>query len=866
MELLERDLPITQLEEHVRQAAAGRGRLVLIGGEAGIGKSALLDAFRQRIAGETAVLRASCDALSTPAPLGPVRDLAPALGLTIGEHHLDRDAQERLFRDVLAALTAQGEPTVVIWEDAHWADGATLDLIRFLGRRIDGRQTLHIVTYRDDEIGPAHPLRLILGDLATARSIYRMTLEPLSEEAVQLLAAGSGRDASALYRLTGGNPFFVNEVLAAPGQSVPASAADAVLARASRLSPEARATLDVAAVIGSVIDADLLLAVAGPVADEVDACIARGLLLGSGEHLAFRHELAREAILGVLAPTRRRLLHGRVLAALRDLPETSGNLARMAHHAEAAGDRQAVLAYAVAAAEQASAFFSHREAAAQYARALRFGDALPPAERAALLEARSVACYLSEQGEEAIAARRLALEIWQRLGDARHEGDNLRWLSHLAWRGTEAAAAAQAALEKLEPLPPGPELAMAYSNLAQLHMLDHDLAGTRQWGTRAISLAEELGETETLVHALNNVGSARAYAGDAEGRADLKRSLQVARAAGHIDHAGRALANLSYTAMLAMQLDEAGQWLASALAFASKHDLDSRHGYLVATRATLQVLRGEWDAADADLSHLLAQPMLSAVTRMVALTTWGELRARRGDAAAGAYLDEALVLADETGKLLRQVAVRAARAEAALLTGDPQRAHAELDAVREAVFARANPWDRGRCAWLLWQAGARDLPLGDLADPYARQIAGDWTGAAAAWRALGNPYAEALALAATNDPDQVRQAALTFDRLGASPAHRQAIQRLRALGERDLPVVRRGPIATTRSNPAGLTQREVEVLALVAEGLRNPEIAERLYLSPKTVSHHLTTIFAKLNAETRTEAAQIAGKMGILPE
>ncbi|MCA9864113.1 MAG: AAA family ATPase, partial [Thermomicrobiales bacterium] len=221
MELLERDLPITQLDEHVRQAAAGRGRLVLIGGEAGIGKSALLDAFRQRIAGETAVLRASCDALSTPAPLGPVRDLAPALGLTIGEHHLDRDAQERLFRDVLAALTAQGEPTVVIWEDAHWADGATLDLIRFLGRRIDGRQTLHIVTYRDDEIGPAHPLRLILGDLATARSIYRMTLEPLSEEAVQLLAAGSGRDASALYRLTGGNPFFVNEVLAAPGQSVP---------------------------------------------------------------------------------------------------------------------------------------------------------------------------------------------------------------------------------------------------------------------------------------------------------------------------------------------------------------------------------------------------------------------------------------------------------------------------------------------------------------------------------------------------------------------------------------------------------------------------------------------------------------------
>jgi DNA-binding CsgD family transcriptional regulator len=865
MELLERDLPFAQLEEHVRQAAAGHGRLVLIGGEAGIGKSALLDAFRQTIAGEITVLRASCDALSTPAPLGPVRDLAPALGLTIGEQHLDREAQERLFRDVLAALSTQGELTVVIWEDAHWADGATLDLIRFLGRRIDGRQTLHIVTYRDDEIGPDHPLRLILGDLATAQSIHRMALHPLTEEAVRQLADGSGRDTDALYRLTGGNPFFLNEVLAAPDQSVPASAADAVLARASRLSPEARATLDVAAVIGSVIDADLLLAVAGPVADEVDACIARGLLLGSGEHLTFRHELAREAILNALAPTRRRLIHARVLAALRDLPETARDLARMAHHAEAAGDRQAVLEYAVAAAAQASSYFSHREAAAQYARALRFGDAIPPAERAALLEARSVACYLSEQGDDAIAARRMALEIWQRLGDARREGDSLRWLSHLAWRGSEAAAAAQAALEKLEPLPPGPELAMAYSNLAQLHMLDHDLAGTLQWGMRAISLAEELGETETLVHALNNVGSARAYAGDAEGREDLKRSLQLARAVGHFDHAGRALANLAYTAMLAMQLDEAEPWLASALAFASTHDLDSRHGYLVATRAALYVLRGEWDAADVELRRLLEQPMLSAVTRMMALTTWGELRTRRGDAEATACLDEALILADDTGKLLRQAPVRAARAEAALLAGDPQRARAELDAVREAVFDRANRWDRGRFAWLLWQAGARDLPLDGLAEPWAKQIAGDWAGAAAGWRALGDPYAEARALAAGDDPALIRQAAATFDQLGAYPAHRLAIQRLRALGERDLPVVRRGPIATTRSNPAGLTQRELEVLVLVAEGLRNPEIAERLYLSPKTVSHHLSTILAKLNAETRTEAAQIASKMGLLP-
>ena len=194
---------------------------------------------------------------------------------------------------------------------------------------------------------------------------------------MQRLATGSGRDAATLYRLTAGNPFFVTQALATEGETVPVSVGDAVLARAARLSPEARAVLDVAAVIGSTIDADLLLTVAGPVLDEADEGIARGLLRGTDEGLAFSHELARDAILAAIAPLRRRLLHARVLTALRELPTAERDLARLAHHAEAAGDRAAVLEFATAAAEQAAALHAHREAAAQYARALRFADALP---------------------------------------------------------------------------------------------------------------------------------------------------------------------------------------------------------------------------------------------------------------------------------------------------------------------------------------------------------------------------------------------------------------------------------------------------------------------------------------------------------
>ena len=344
------------------------------------GQDALVDEFCPGPAG-TAVLRTSCDALSTPGPLGPVRDLAPALGLQIEQlAALDGDAREQLFRDVLAAFAARPGPTVVIGEDAHWADGASLELLRFLGRRIGGLRTLFVVTYRDDEIGADHPLRLVLGDLATAPTVHRLSLRPLSEEAVSRLAAGQRARRSALYRLTGGNPFFLTEVLATGGETVPATVGDAVLARAARLSPEARAVLDVAAVIGSTIDT-------GPPARRRRSGPRRGRRvhcpwLVAGElmtGLAFRHELTREAILAAIAPLRRRLLHARVLAALRDAPEAERDLARLAHHAEAAGDREAVLEFAIAAAEQAAALHAHREAAAQYARALRFADALPAA-------------------------------------------------------------------------------------------------------------------------------------------------------------------------------------------------------------------------------------------------------------------------------------------------------------------------------------------------------------------------------------------------------------------------------------------------------------------------------------------------------
>ena len=317
-------------------------------------------------------------------------------------------------------------------------------------------------------------------------------------------------------------------------------------------------------------------------------------------------------------------------------------------------------------------------------------------------------------------------------------------------------------------------------------------------------------------------------------------------------------------AMLTWRLNEADRHLATGIAYATEHDLDFYRWYLLATRATIRLYQSRWDAAEEEIRHVLQQPALSPLTRLVALTALGQVGARRGSPEAAHALDEALALAESNGQVMRLGRVHAVRAEAALLAGDELRARSEALAVRDAVFSRGNRWQRGEVAWLLWQAGDGDVPTDDLGEPHALQIGGDFAGAAEAWQQIGCPYEEARALAASDDPANVRLAVAIFERLGAQPALRQAMVACAQLGVRDIPVLRRGPQTATRANPAGLTRRETEVLVLLAEGQRNAEIAERLYLAPKTVRHHVSVILAKLGVETRIEAARAAARLGLI--
>ena len=839
MELIERDAYLADLAEHLAAAAAGHGRLVLVGGEAGVGKTSLVRAFSGEHARDARVVLAACDGLFTPQPLGPLFEVADQLGFAVdGPRH-------EVFVATLDAL--RPGPTVVVLEDVHWADEATLDLLRFLGRRLDQTTALLIATYRDDELALSHPLRVVLGDVSSHR---RIALPPLSEAGVRVLAQGSAVDAHELYRLTGGNPFFATEVLAAGDAGVPQSVRDAVLARAGRLSTAARSVLDAAAVVGARVRLKLLEEVLREPPRALDECLAVGVLQARGSEVAFRHELARQAVAGAIDPLRRAELHARTLGALRP----TSDRALLAYHAEAAGDAAAVLEYAPAAAREAAALGAHREAAAQYGRALRFADGLPAEAVAKLLERRAYECYLTDQIDDALAAQREALDRYRALGDHLKEGDMLRAisrLSYLAARIDDARATALEAVSVLERFPAGRELVLAYANLAHLAQIDLRIDSALAWGRRAVALGQEVGAGHFVIDALISMGIAEAVAG--RGSARLQQALELARAQGTDDCVARLYGGLAFAAVRQRDWASADRWLEEGLRYATERDLDGRRLYMLGWRATASLDRGRWDEVAADIEAVLRHPY-ARLDRVWALLALGILRARRGDPDVWGPLEEArgLVRGEVAQK---QVPMQLVVAEAAYLAGDPRRALAETGAL--PVVALVDRPIAGKLAVWRRRFGAAAEDTGPLAEQYALELAGDHAAAAAEWDLLECPYDAAMALSGSDDEEDLRRAHERLLALGARPAAAIVARRLRERGVRG---VARGPRRATRDHPAGLTRRELDVLASLAEGLTNAEIAAKLVISEKTVGHHVSAILGKLGVGSRYEAAKLAAE------
>jgi DNA-binding CsgD family transcriptional regulator/tetratricopeptide (TPR) repeat protein len=856
--LLERESELASLAGLASDAQSGDGRLVFVSGEAGGGKSALVEEFATSLA-DARRFWAACDGQFTPQPLGLLTDLAEQLGGEVLQLSKANAARDDQFRALLRQLAENDELTVVILEDLHWADEASIDLVRFLGRRLHNARLLLIGTFRDEGVGKKDPLRIALGELATQNSTRRIELAPLTIAAVKSLAAGSPLSPDELFRLTGGNPFFVTEVLHGDLRAVPPSARDAVLARAARLSSNARLVLEFAALAGRRIEPVLLDEFTPNFSSVAEELEASEFVVDEGESLAFRHEIARIAVERAVPVRRRQQIHASLLNSLRIFG--SDDDARLAYHAEGARDRKAVLDHALRAAKRASELSSHRQSVEQYERVMRFAVGLPDGEYAEIFEGYAQELSFLDRWEEAAQAAENALALWRVTGDGTREGDILQRLSVVMWRlcrGDESRAFGTAAVEVLEPLGPSVELARAYSNRATDKIVGGDFLAAIDLAARARSLAENLGAPTVLSDAMNTESWARFSLGE-EWEPLLTQSLAVAMDNGLHSQVGRAFSNLAALTARERRFDDSDIFTEQGLAYSEERDMDVYGSCLLGGQTSNWEKTGQWDDV-VTVGESLRARVVSPVNRINPLTSLGLVRARRAISGVWDLLDEAANSADGANEPEWIVVTRSARAEARWLEGDMAGARAEVEKMLP-VIDLVDAWQRGHIAVWSRRVGIDLVVTGSLARPYQLMLDGNCSEAVALWTTLDSPVDAAMALYDEPSEDNVRQALGIFDRLGAVASARRVRATMRLLGYRSIPV---GARAATRSHPSGLTPRETEVLELIAKGGSNAEIAESLFISIKTVDHHVSSVLAKLGTPTRGAAALQAARLGLV--
>lgn len=878
--LVEREVPLQKLRGLADQARLGRGAVALVAGEAGIGKTTLLNAFHETMRDTFRVIRGGSDPLFTPRTFGPIHDMGHALGPNIVKMLVSNTQPSALFSAILTALESTHQPTILICEDVHWADNATLDFIKFLGRRIQFIPCLLVLSFRSDEVTSSHPLTQVLGELPSAPT-RRIELERLSLDGIKTLASSSGYQPEALHEITAGNPFFVTELLAAHGEgaaTLPASITDAVASRLSHLSQDERDFLDSICLIPGTISPALQSALFST--DDLRLakdCIDRNVLVEDNVgNLRFRHELARLATLSRIAKQEQIRRHTEIMRVLLSM-DGDAAIDQIIHHAEGAMDGPSVVKYAPQAAKLAVAAGAHREAAAHYATALKFVEHAEPELAAQTYENWAYEAGLTlHVDDEVFEARRHAVTLWRALGRMEKVAENLRWLSRLHWYRGESAKAdryLEQAISVLEDMPPSIQTAMAYSLRSQLCMLNDKMDEAIEWGERALELERQFEDVEVRIHALNNIGTSMVFRDNKDGVKHLTESLELSLANDLHEHAARVYTNLGEYGVVFRDFDLAERILTEGVAFDIEHDLDSWTHYLQGRLAWLRMKQGRFRDAEAIAKGVVGIERLTLLMRLPALQVLAKTSMRLGDDKALEMTKQSLNDALATDELQHIVPARLTLVEAAWLNDDAVVAKKHLDKLLALDNSERHPWDLGEVA--IWAHRFQRNMQHDLGvrmpKPYQLELDGDPVGAADEWERLGSPYSAALALMQTKGESQ-EEAYKRALKLLVKMEAKAAIQKIAKLAADAglalrVPKTRRGPYKVSRNHPLGLTAREQEILRLMVNGATNREISETLSRSQRTVEHHVSSTLAKLNAKNRMAAMlRIQDEPWLLPK
>jgi DNA-binding CsgD family transcriptional regulator/tetratricopeptide (TPR) repeat protein len=864
IELIERTRHLAALHEKYKDMAAGEGHCIMLSGEAGIGKTALVRAFCQEHRHHAKVYLGTCDALFTPRPLAPLYDIVGQIWADDWKKDGPED-RTTLFTDFFHRFDQQAGPSLLVFEDIHWADEATVDFIKFLARRISRLRCLFILTWRDEEVNPGHPLKQLLGQLPP-HSFTRIQLPPLSKAAVENLAKTRGYRGEDVYGISGGNPFYVNEILASYSPGIPDNIKDSILSVFNRLDNSTRQVCELLSVMPTGLETDYLEQLEPQYATALAGCLETKIILLKDNRLFFKHELYRRTIEFALSPFIRIKLHRTILTTFRERFEASGEIERIIHHAKNANDHPTVVHYAPIAARLAATLGAHTEATKLYFSAIEYYQGKDPETLVTLFEPYAYECYLTNRMKEAIIYQQKVAAIWQEKGNLEKKGNALWFLSRLWWfdgSRRQAERFAQEAIDVLVDQPPSRPKAMAFSNMSQLKMLSDQTVECIHWGEKAIGIANELKDDEILSHAYNNVGSVqmRVPAYRQKGLDLLKRSLDIALRRHLHEHAARAYTNMASNATQLKDYPLATTILDEGIHYCEELELDSWRTYMLSWKARLLLDTGHWSEASAIAGQLLRNESQASIVKSSALVVIGTVKMRNNETDALPLLLEARTKAFEAMELQRMLPALTALLEYEWITGRPVLEKAAIEYAIGLISQGGTMRESSEFNFWLWKVRGEQVPMHEVHHTrYRADNPAMAMDTAAEWERLGCPYEQALFLF-EGDDDSKRQAIGIVHRLGATAVYEKMKLEMRSEGIRSIP---RGSRKTTRDNPAQLTERELGVLELLKEGLQNKEIGSRLFISAKTVDHHISAILSKLDVDTRTKAVREAIRLGIL--
>jgi DNA-binding CsgD family transcriptional regulator len=864
MELVERAEFLDKLQLQFQNiSAAGEGHCMFISGEAGIGKTSLIKKFCSDLKKRCNIYQGTCDALFIPRPMAPLYDILLQLGNIVPENNIDNASRSDFFIKLFHELSNQKETCIVIFEDIHWADEATLDFIKFLARRITQLSCLFILTYRDNEIGEEHHLRNILGQL-NPDSFTRMQLLPLSKEAVDKMAEEKGRNADNVYSISGGNPFYVNEILASYSPGVPDNIKDAVLSVYNRQEKGTKNAWELFSIIPEGLEINRFAKIKSSWDEPLDHCFALKIIVIKGDKIHFKHELYRRTIEGSLSPLKRVELNKKLLDLLLNSFEKEGEIERIIQYAKNSNQNNLVVKYAPLAARQAACLRSHVEASKLFFTAIEYADRSDADQLVKLYEAYAYECYLTNQVKEAIIYQVKALEIWQRKQKIEQAGNNMRLLSRLWWveaNRNEAEKYGKQAIEILQTQPVSKAKAMAFANMSALKMYADEIDECIELGTLAIEMAKEINDAEIVCYALNNIGFAKWKAEPLkkEGIELLMDSLDIALKNSFHEHAARAYTILIIGYLRFKEYDLAMQFLHDGLRYSEERDLDSWTKFLLSVKCGLMLETGNWNEAGSISQKLLCREE-TAVIRIGAMTTAAIIKMRRSEAASLDMMQQIKSIAFETREHHRIVPAMIICLEYEWLTGNQIITEKELEATLVLVRNVKNKILNSEFAYWLCKVRTQIAGIEELYEPYQFLKEGKITEAAEFWEKIGCPFEKALALSEGNETDK-KNALSIFQQLGAVAVYEKLKNEMWAAGIRKIP---RGIRESTRTNPAQLTNRELDVLQLLQKAAQNKEIAGKLFISSKTVDHHISNILFKLDVSSRAKAVTEAARLGIL--